>query len=221
MELYKIYRTDVKDGIKAAKKVANVSGQSTIYHYVDFLLSVIRYGVGPKQYSEGGFYKLRSFDREKTYTRQRRDKLCKVFNDNKFLHILRNKNEFNDYFNSFIKRDWIYCKTSSALQIKEFLKRNKRVLVKPVDSTKGQGIYELGKAGKSFEDIAYSLSGANAILEELLIQHPQMCYANKSLNTLRINTVLDAEGTVHVIKTSLRCGVGESIVDNYSAGGVL
>ena len=221
MELYKIYKSDLLTSIKVAQKVAGKTGMSTFYHLVDFLLSVVMYGVGPKQYSEGGFYKLRSFDRKKTYTRQRRNKLCNLFNDRKYLHFLRNKNEFNEYFKKFITRDWIYCKTASIEQIEEFLNRNDRVLVKPVDSTKGQGIHELEKDIKGVGNIANSMVGTDTVLEELLIQHPQMCYENKSVNTLRITTVLDRDGIAHIIKTNFRCGIGNSIVDNYSAGGVL
>lgn len=221
MELYKIYKSDLLASVRVAKKVAGKTGKSTFYHLVDFLLSVVMYGVGPKQYSEGGFYKLRSFDRRITYTRQRRDRLCKMFNDKTHLHLLRNKYEFNDYFKKYINRDWLYCKTASIKQIEEFLSRNKRILVKPVDSTKGQGIYELEKDKKELGDISDSLVGTNILLEELLIQHPQMCYGNKSVNTLRINTVLDRDGTAHIIKSSFRCGIGDAIIDNYSAGGVL
>ena len=38
---------------------------------------------------------------------------------------------------------------------------------------------------------------------------------------MRINTVLDKEGVAHVVRVSFRCGIGESVIDNYSAGGVL
>lgn len=221
MELYRIYKSDIKECLKTAKKVSGITGKSTFYHLIDFLSAVVKYGVGPRQYSEGGFYKLRSFDREKTYTRQRRDKLCKMFNDKQYRHILKNKNEFNDYFSKYIGRDWIYCKTASVEEIVEFLNRNDRILVKPVDNTKGHGIHELEKDIKEEINTANSFVGTNTMLEELLVQHPQMCYGNKSVNTLRINTVLDRDGTAHVIKSSFRCGIGDAIVDNYSAGGVL
>ena len=81
MELYRIYKSDILACVKIARIVSEKTGKSIFYHLVDFLLSVVMYGVGPKQYSEGGFYKLRSFDRRITYTRQRRDRLCKLFND--------------------------------------------------------------------------------------------------------------------------------------------
>ena len=221
MELYIPYKTDIYSSVKVAQKVAEKTGQSSFFCLIDFLLSVVKYGVGPKQYVEGGFYKLRFFDKKKTYTRQRRDKLCKLFNDRSYLHILRNKNEFNNYFKNYISRDWIYCKTASEKQIEEFLNRNNGVIVKPVDSTKGQGIYILGTEEKMRGDVAVSFMGTNIILEELLIQHPQMCFANRAVNTLRITTVLDSKGISHVMKTSFRCGIGDAVIDNYSAGGVL
>lgn len=221
MELYRIYKSDFKASVETAKNVAKITGKSVCYHFVDFLSAVVMYGVGPKQYSQGCFYKLRSFDRRKTYTRQRRDRLCKMFNDRSYLHVLQNKIEFNDYFCKFIRRDWVYCKTASAKQIEDFLSRNDRVLVKPINSTKGHGIHELDKEERTLKDISVALSGENIMLEELLVQHPQMCYGNKSVNTLRITTVLDTDGIARVIKTSFRCGIGDAVVDNYSAGGVM
>lgn len=221
MELYRPIKTDLKDSLWAAKKVAALTGRSVLYHLFDFLFSVVRYGVGPKQYSVGDFYKLRSFDRAKTYTRQRRSRLCAAFNDKGYRHILQNKNEFNEFFHDFIGRDWIFCKTASREQIEEFLKSNDRIIVKPVDGGMGQGVHELKREGKTEKEIAESFCGENTLLEEFLIQHPQMCYANKSVNTLRITTVLDSKGEAHIVKTNFRCGIGDSIVDNYSAGGVL
>ena len=221
MELYRLYKSDIKVSIKTAKEVAKKTGKSTCYHLVDFLYSVVMYGVGPIQYSQGYFYKLRSFDREKTYTKQRIYRLCELFNDKQYMHILRNKNEFNDYFKKYVSRDWIYCKTASVQEIEEFISRNERIMVKPVNNSKGRGIYELQKDRKGIKDMANSFVGANVVLEEFLIQHPQMCYGNKSVNTLRIVTVLDREGIVQIIKTNFRCGIGDAIVDNFHAGGVM
>lgn len=221
MELYRIYKSDLRESIKTAKEVAKKTGRSTCYHLVDFLSAVVMYGVGPIQYSKGSFYKLRSFDREKTYTKQRIGRLCKLFNDKQYMHIFKNKNEFNDYFKKYVSRDWVYCKTASVQEIEEFISRNDRILVKSVDGSQGIGIYELEKGQKEIVDMANALVGENVILEEFLKQHPQMCYGNKSVNTLRITTVLDKEGIAHIIKTSFRCGIGDTIIDNYHAGGVM
>lgn len=56
-------------------------------------------------------------------------------------------------------------------------------------------------------------------MEEMIQQHPEMCFNNKSVNTIRVYTVLDAKGEPHIIKALLRAGCGESIVDNVHASG--
>ena len=58
------------------------------------------------------------------------------------------------------------------------------------------------------------------LLEEVIIQHPQMIFGNKSVNTIRAYTVYDDnKKTAYVFKTTLRVGVGDSIVDNSHSGG--
>lgn len=48
-----------------------------------------------------------------------------------------------------------------------------------------------------------------------------MSFNNSSVNTIRIYSVLDNKGNVHILKAVLRVGVGESIVDNFHSGGVI
>ena len=221
MELYRFRRTDILGCIKASRAVAAQTGQSVLYHLVDFLTSVVLYGVDPQQYSAGGFYRLPRFLRKKTYTLQRSNKLCKAFNDKSYRHLLRNKEEFDALFSRFISRGWMHCKNASAEEIAAFLRRYGRVIAKPGNSEKGQGIYSLEYNEQTVAEVSGSLAGQDILLEEWLTQHPQMCFGNHSINTVRYNTVLDAGGEVHLISTSLRCGVGDAIVDNYSGGGVV
>lgn len=61
--------------------------------------------------------------------------------------------------------------------------------------------------------------GGDYIMEEMIQQHPEMCFNNKSVNIIRVYTVLDAKGEPHIIKALLRAGCGESIVDNVHASG--
>jgi len=58
-------------------------------------------------------------------------------------------------------------------------------------------------------------------LEEIVQQHPAMAFGGKSVNTVRVYSVVDGKGGVHILKAVLRAGVGDSIVDNYHSGGVI
>ena len=58
-------------------------------------------------------------------------------------------------------------------------------------------------------------------LQEVIRQHPAIAAIwNSSVNTMRIITMLTIRGEVIIIGCAMRFGVGQSIVDNWSAGGV-
>ena len=221
MELYGFRKSDVKRFMKVARSTAAATGSSVAYCLFDFLTSVIRYGVSTEQYTIGNFYKMPRYERKVAYTRQRRDRLRKLLNDSGYLHLFKNKEEFNGLFRAFIRRDWIDCHSATADDIAAFLRRNRRVIVKPGNSEKGHGIHFLEYGGKDPESVASSFAGTDTLLEEGLVQHPQMCIGNHSVNTLRMTTVLDAQGEAHVISTCFRCGVGDAEVDNFSVGGIV
>ena len=217
MELYVIRRKDLSNSFKVAKIVSRLTGKSILYHWFDCVYCIFRYGCGPSQYYEGGFYKLRSFDREKTYTKRRIDRIRKIYNNKDFEYLLSNKVEFNSLFSRFLKREWIDCRNASFDDIQFFINNVNVILVKPSSMSKGRGIYMLDKR---MPDIS-SFVGKDILLEECLVNHPLMCFNNRSLNTLRINTIMDSQGNVNIIKVCLRCGVGDSVVDNFCAGGVV
>ena len=113
----------------------------------------------------------------------------------------------------------MYCKEISTDVFFSFISDNDRIIVKPTNSTKGIGIYELNK-NKTNDELSKELLGKEYILEECIVQHPKMSFGNDSVNTLRVITILDSHGEVHIIKVCLRVGVGNTIVDNFSAGGI-
>ena len=220
MEFYRIRKKDLKESVKCARRVSTQTGKPFLYHWIDCLKCIVLYGCSPLQYKEGGFFELRSFDRNKTYTKYRSFRIKRLFNNPDFESVLNNKVEFNKHFSKYVGRKWIYCREASQEELTDFLLSNKRIIVKPISLSKGNGIYELDR-NKPDEEIVNSFLGKEVLLEECIIQHPLMCFGNKSVNTLRITTLLDSQGEVHIIKPVLRCGVGEAIVDNYCAGGVL
>jgi hypothetical protein len=64
------------------------------------------------------------------------------------------------------------------------------------------------------------ISGATFVLQKTIAQHPDMSRLNSScVNTVRIYTISDGEN-VHILLNFLRMGVGQSIVDNVSHGGL-
>jgi hypothetical protein len=60
-----------------------------------------------------------------------------------------------------------------------------------------------------------------AIVQDVLSQEPRMAaFSPSSVNTLRVVTMLTPQDQAIILNASFRTGVGNAIVDNFSAGGV-
>ena len=65
------------------------------------------------------------------------------------------------------------------------------------------------------------MAKSDFIIEEPVVQHQDMVFGNKSVNTIRAYTTYDKKlNKAFCIATTLRAGVGNSIIDNSHAGGL-
>lgn len=204
---------------EAARNVSKDTGIPSLFHIVDGYYCHYRYGCSALQYEKGQFYRLRPFERRKTYTIERAKKLRLLLNESNCRHLCANKNEFNGYYASYIKRKWLYAKDADVETIRSFIMGLDRVIVKPNSSMKGRGVSLMDRSSVSQDSLEH-IAGSNYILEQYIVQHPDMDFGSKSVNTVRLTTLVDRTGGLHFLKAMVRCGIGESIVDNYNAGGV-
>ena len=123
------------------------------------------------------------------------------------------------YFGKYIKHDWCYPKEDTKEQFDNFLNKHQRIIYKPIseEGGKGIGVIKHLKDSLNYERIKTE----DILLEECISQHPDMCFNNASVNTIRVYSILDRHGKVHIVKAVLRVGVGDSVVDNYHSGGVI
>ena len=208
--------------VKASREVAlivkNKTGKAFLYHFLDYIHCFIKYGCSDNHYMNEGFYRLRSFDRKNTVTKGRKSKICRAFNDEAATKFFSNKVLFNKTFQDYIKRDWIYTKEASARELISFISSHDKIIAKPVNMAKGKGIHMLERTG-SIEADADQLLKEDWLLEEYICQHPAMRWGSNSVNSIRVISVIDNKGVLHILKAGMRCGVGDAIVDNFSAGG--
>lgn len=210
--MYRISKNDLNNCWKTSYDVKSITGKSFVIHFFDSLWCILRYGCYPSQYIDNQFYKMKSYERDKTYTKGRGYRIAGIFNLSR--HICQDKVEFNQYFKKYIHRDWLYLKDASIDEVNKFINGHDRLIIKPIDAAKGKGVCELNK-----NDDLSCLQGKNCLLEEMIVQHKDMCFENNSVNTIRCVSVMDKLGEIHILKAVLRAGVGSSIVDNVCAGG--
>lgn len=103
----------------------------------------------------------------------------------------------------------------------EKLNSYSKVIIKPTNSSGGKGVKILDLINNREESLKLidKYFESDFVVQELIIQSPQLSKYNKSsVNTVRINTLL-LNGRVEVISKIIRIGQEGADVDNYSAGG--
>ncbi len=189
---------------------------------IDYIISLIRYGVTLKQYTLTDFHKLKHFRRKKCLTYYKWEKLFPKLNKTSHIHFLENKVDFNTYFSDFVKRKWIFSKNMTFEDFKRLYLNHKNLIIKPIDLLEGNGVYRIVYNENTDIDKLYSeLNNKSVLIEECIKQHNDMVFGNTSVNTIRVMTITDTQGKAHIFRTVLRAGVGDSVVDNYCAGGCI
>jgi len=98
------------------------------------------------------------------------------------------------------------------------------VFAKPAtDSVGGKGVTKI-KKGTSVDEIASilnSVSDKDIVVQEAVEQSEELNKLSaSSVNTIRVLSMLNSDGSVKVYSTVVRIGINNSIVDNATSGGI-
>ena len=191
--------------------------------FCDMVWCGIRYGAGYVDYDVIGFYKLNSYQRKTMLTRGINNKFVKELNEKEYCHLFNNKNEFNDMFSEFLKRDYIYPISDKKVETIEWLKNHEVFFAKPNDGQCGKNIEKISIVdwNGDFEKLYLHLvENKLELLEEPVIQCDEMNKLNpSSVNTVRMVSVMNKSGDVTILATFSRIGNGKC-VDNFNSGGM-
>lgn len=202
-------------------KIAKKEHANVLYLWYDFIKCSIVHGAIINHYCRGGLYKLKGCERKKSLTYRRILKIYNKCNDPSGIPLLNNKHLFNSHFDQFISRDWLFSQQMSELDFTDFCNKHDSAIIKPETGVEGTDIkkIQLPKKQGEISNLFNDLKAKPCMIEEIIIQHPDMIFNNSSVNTIRAHSIIDSSGNVHILKMLLRAGVGNSIVDNYAHGG--
>lgn len=203
-------------------KLSKQTGYCRFYHLMDYLSAFVRHGAHIDQYIAGRFWSYSNPQRSKCLTHYRRLALQNKYNNPEDVHYFVNKPEFNEFFSDFVHRGWLWVKKSSFEDFKAFLSRYSAIIIKPMDGKQGDGIRMMENVPQDDEGLQRlfdALAQEDVILEELIIQHPDMVFGNRSVNTIRVLTACRPDGHARIMKAFLRAGVGDTLMDNTATGG--
>jgi hypothetical protein len=189
---------------------------------VDLAFSIVIYGVGITDYFQYQFYKRRHLDRKDFIVHRKRMWLVKTFNDKTDRLIFDNKDRFNSVFNNYLHRRWLNPNECSFEEFKKFAEVVGKMMVKPIQGSHGIGIrIEDPESCNDLRALFSALKAEKCIIEELIDQHEELAEFNPgSVNTLRVVSILGADGKARLMTANLRVGHGDKYADNFHHEGI-
>ena len=191
--------------------------------WLDMMWCNLRYGaMYDRDYTLFEFYRKSCKERNMFLTFRRYYRLIKHLDKDTF-YLLMDKASMYRRYSDFIKRDWLLIDgETSGVVIRNFIEKYGKVLVKPVSSDQGHGITSVTSTDKkTIEKVLHNRFSNALLLEELCVNCSELSSINaSSLNTVRVYTLVNKNDEVEIISASLRCGYGDTVVDNWGSGGV-
>ena len=216
-------KMDWKRMAQTAGMLHQKTGKSRAWLMADMAKCALKYNAGYMDYKIAAMYNLNDAQRRTVITRGISNNIVRRMNDKAYWHFFDDKTEFNTLFAAQVGRKWIKVDDRlTAEALSDFLSDLPSVLFKPLEGSSGVGIVKFEKSAWQ-DDVPAFLRKVQAmdagLLEELLIQHPDMSrLCPTSVNTVRIATLLGdkKEGIVYAF---LRIGNGK-VMDNVDQGGM-
>ena len=197
------------------------SGRSRLWLLGDMIQCGFKYNAGYIDYKIAHMYELNDEQRKTVITRGISNNIVRRMNDKAYWHFFDDKTQFNELFREWIPRKWLLINESTDVAALADMMTLPQLIGKPLEGSSGQGIVKYEKAEWAdlplFRD--QLLENGPAILEEIVVQHPEMArLCPTSVNTIRIATLLGdkKEGIVYAF---LRIGNGR-VMDNVDCGGM-
>lgn len=222
MRLSRLLEIQWKSIFGLSKELAKRSGRNPLVIFFDFFSSYKSRGASWWNYMNFGFHFQTDPKIRDSFATEYKDNdyMNRICNSPRMLSILVDKGNFNKEYREFLGREFIDLREANEQDFLAFLERHDSVIVKPALDAGGSGIEKLSseKAKTLYHKL---IQEKKVIVEEVLIQHPEMNKINpSSVNTLRTCTCIDQEGKIKVLYMVLRIGRKDAFVDNMCAGGL-
>lgn len=198
------------------------SGKNKLAIVLDMINCTLRYGAGYNDYVIFEFWNLNHKQRDTYLTRMRSKKFIMFMNDHDYADVFDNKNEFNEKFKDFIGRECLDMETATDEEVKNFYNTREKTFAKMKDLSCGLGCELLKKEDFADADafLAYAKEKGFATIEDVIENHPDIAKIYPfSVNTMRMITLVDAEGKGHCIYAVFKMGINGRVVDNYGLHG--
>ena len=179
----------------------------------------LRYKATISDYFELRFFEKNSKEKKEYLTSKDGLRFAQYVDSQEVFTQLCSKKEMYRELKKYVKRDQLYSAESTKEDFEKFVDKHNSFLYKLDVADCGRGIEKWTVSKGSIEDLYNKFKKSPAVLDELVTQHQELSKLNpSSVNTIRIFTVMIGN-ECEIIGAALRMGVGDTVIDNYSAGG--
>ena len=219
----RLVKMDWKAMWKTTYLLKERSGKSRLWLMADMLHCAVKYNAGYVDYKIAQMYRLNDAQRATVITRGISNNIVRRMNDKAYWHFFDDKTQFNELFKDYIHRKWLLIGEDTSLDALDDITAGQTQLIgKPLEGSSGQGILKFTPddwkdGSKAFKQLL--VDKQIGILEEMVIQHPEMArMCPTSVNTCRIATLL-GDKQQGIVYAFLRIGNGK-VMDNVDCGGM-
>ncbi len=197
------------------------SGKNRIVLFFDMVYSMFAYGIGYLDYMTFGFAFIKKDKRRTFMTMDDNIQMCRRMNMQEASQVFENKLIFCKTFKEYMGRE--YADLNDGFEaFEEFCKGKTSFFAKQPVSFGGLGVKKVTLEGQNLKTVYDELMENKMYLsEETITQHPELNkLCERSVNTIRVCTLVSDSGKAHLIYALLRIGSGKTDVDNVTSGGM-
>ncbi len=213
----RIINMDFGNFKNTVKKMAIKNNRSYIMTFLDVVYCGLKYQAGYRDYELFAMDQLDAKQRKTILTRGINNSIMKKYNNPKYVDIFDNKHLFNQKYNKYLNREWLYLDGKNQEEFAKFLIKHKQVVVKPISESCGRGV-EIIDWVKGKEQTIYNklIDNKQFLIEEVATQCSELDKLHPySINTMRIVTLKGK-----VVVAFLRIGNNKNKVDNFNHEGL-
>ncbi len=209
---------EFREGKAPTKRQLNWCFRDYCHFYVKYNGSVIT------DYFQTQMYRKSDYVRDESFATFARFAWRDAIQEKKFWPVFEDKREFYKNFSEYLERKWMSVdETVPYEKFSEFLQGKKSIFIKIPDSCAGKDVHLVPTETEQDKKNLYAQCMQTPMLiEEPIVQCDELAEFSDftTVNTVRIVTIIDDGGNVHLAGAMFRVGRKGSCVDNYTAGGM-
>lgn len=200
----------------------DISAVEKMHLFLDFIIEYKFHGAYLLDYMQYKFYDKKKNERRKFIVHGKLIEIMRVCNDPESRKLFDQKPLFNREFKEYLGRAWVDSSNCTKQEFESFLEQNEKIFCKVPDGMFGKGIEVLNSADIKNVDEFYDTCKKNkTLLEEVLVQSDELAAFNDTaVNSMRMVTLVCADGSVKIMAAVLRLGRKGKFADNFHHEGI-